>query len=171
VSLEGRTLWLLRSSPLNLRSLVWTKYWVGLTPLLILAFALTLGTNIILRVGTFMMVLSLITITVMSFAIGSLALGFGALFPRFESDNAAEISTGFGGLLFMMVATAYLVAVIMAEAWPVYAFLRGRLAGQPLDRATLLFLIFGFSVAAALSAAAIVLPLRAGVRRVAELDT
>ena len=89
ISLEGRTLWLLKSSPMDLRSLLWSKYWVGVLPLLILALALTAGTNVILRVGTFMMVLSLISITVMTFAIASLALGFGAMFPRFDTENSA----------------------------------------------------------------------------------
>ena len=163
-------LWLLRSSPLNMRALMWTKYWVGLTPLLVLALGLTIGTNIILKVDTFMMVLSIVTITVMSFAIGSIALGFGALFPRFDNDNAAEISTGFGGLLFMMVATGYLVAVVVAEAWPVYAFLHARAEGTAIDRPTMVFLVLGFAIAAALSAAAIILPFRAGVRRITEIE-
>jgi ABC-2 type transport system permease protein len=170
ISLEGRTLWLLRSSPLDLKSLLWTKYWVGLVPLLVLAVALTVGTNIILRVGPFMMTLSLVTIIVMSFAIGALALGLGALFPRLESDNAAEISTGFGGLLFMMAATTYLVAVIAVEAWPVYAFLRARLAGQPLESSQILWLAAGFGAAAALSAAVIIVPLRMAVRRIGEME-
>ena len=34
VSLEGRTLWLLRSSPLPMRDLLWAKFWVGTLPLL-----------------------------------------------------------------------------------------------------------------------------------------
>lgn len=170
VSLEGRTLWLLRSSPLDFRSLVWCKYWVGVVPLLVLAFTITLGTNIVLRVGDFMMVLSLVTITVMTFAIASLALGFGALFPRFETENAAEISTGFGGLLFMMTATAYLAAVVVLEAWPVYAFLQGRMRGFPLDGERMFGLAIGFGLALTLSAVAIVLPLRTAVRRVGELD-
>ena len=37
VSLEGRTLWLLRSSPLPMRELLWSKFWVGTLPLLVLA--------------------------------------------------------------------------------------------------------------------------------------
>ncbi|MBW3555237.1 MAG: hypothetical protein KY466_17145, partial [Gemmatimonadetes bacterium] len=37
ISLEGRTLWLLRSSPLVLRRLIWSKYWVNVVPLLVLA--------------------------------------------------------------------------------------------------------------------------------------
>ena len=37
VSLEGRTLWLLRSSPMPVRDLLWAKFWVGTAPLLVLA--------------------------------------------------------------------------------------------------------------------------------------
>ncbi|HKK08123.1 MAG TPA: hypothetical protein VKA44_04500, partial [Gemmatimonadota bacterium] len=37
LSLEGRTLWLLRSSPLPADTLLWSKFWSGLVPLLILA--------------------------------------------------------------------------------------------------------------------------------------
>ncbi|MGH7471055.1 MAG: putative ABC transporter permease subunit [Longimicrobiales bacterium] len=166
ISLEGRTLWLLRSSPLNLRSLVWSKYWVGITPLLVLAVALTAGTNYILRVGSFMMVLSLVSIIMITFAIASLALGFGASFPRFETDNAAEISTGFGGLLFMMSSVAYLGAVVMLEAWPVYALLETRARGQPLSSAHVGGLVVGLGLAVALSVALIVMPLRAARERI-----
>ncbi|MEE8193826.1 MAG: hypothetical protein V3T74_13860, partial [Gemmatimonadales bacterium] len=35
ISLEGRQMWLLRSSPLDLRALLWSKYWVGTVPLLV----------------------------------------------------------------------------------------------------------------------------------------
>jgi ABC-2 type transport system permease protein len=170
VSLEGRTLWLLRSSPLMLRRLIWTKYWVNLVPLLAVALGLTAGTNYILRVGPFMMALSLATITVMTFAIAALALGFGALFPRFDTANAADISTGFGGLLFMMTATAYLAAVIVLQAWPVYAVLTARMAGTPLTAPDLVWLVAGIGAAATLSAVAIGLPLRLAVRRVGEVE-
>ena len=40
VSLEGRTLWLLRSSPLAMRDLLWAKFWVGTLPLLVLALGI-----------------------------------------------------------------------------------------------------------------------------------
>jgi ABC-2 type transport system permease protein len=170
VSLEGRTLWLLRSSPLELRRLIWTKYWVNLVPLLVVAVGLTAGTNAILRVGPFMMALSLATITVMTFAISALALGFGALFPRFDTANAADISTGFGGLLFMMTATGYLAAVIVLQAWPVYSVLSARVAGAALTDAVVAWMVAGLAGAAFLSALAIVLPLRAAVRRVGEIE-
>jgi ABC-2 type transport system permease protein len=170
VSLEGRNIWLLRSSPLMLRRLIWSKYWVNVVPLLFVAVALTAGTNYILEVGTFVMVLSLVTITVMTFAIAAMALGFGALYPRFDTANAADIPTGFGGLLFMMTAVGYLAAVIVLEAWPVYAVLRARLDGTPLAPEAWLWLGAGLAAAAALSAVAIILPLRMAVRRVGEVE-
>lgn len=170
ISLEGRTLWLLRTAPLDLRLLLWSKYWVGVLPLLVIALALTFGTNLILRVGTFMMVLSLATIVLVTFGIAALALGFGALFPKFDTDNAAEVSTGFGGLMFMMTATTYLGVVIVLEAWPVYAFLRARAEGAPLDAGLYGAMILGLGGALLLSLAVVLLPLQLARRRVQALD-
>lgn len=169
-SLEGRMLWLLRSAPFDLRTLLWTKYWVGVTPLLVLALAITVGTNLILEVGTFMMVLSVATVIAATFAIAALAMGFGTAFPRLDTDNAARISTGFGGLLFMMTSIGYLAAIISLEAWPVYAVLQARLHGVPLDAARWAGLAGGLLAALALSVTAILLPLRVAARRVAEFE-
>lgn len=170
ISLEGRTLWLLKSSPMDLRSLLWSKFWVGVLPLLILALALTAGTNVILRVGTFMMVLSLATITFMTFGIASLALGFGAMFPRFETENSAEISTGFGGLLFMMSAAGYLTVVIVLEAWPVYSVLQAKFRGIPLASSQFVGLGIGLALALAVSIVAVVVPLRIARQKIEEID-
>jgi ABC-2 type transport system permease protein len=170
LSLEGRTLWLLRSAPFEIRTLLWIKYWVGVIPLLVLALAITIGTNLILEVGPFMMALSLGTITAATFALAALAVGFGALFPRLDADNAARISTGFGGLLFMMTALSYLAALIMLEAWPVYAILQARLRGLPLDATRWMGLGGGILGALLLSGVAIVLPLRLAARRIESLE-
>jgi ABC-2 type transport system permease protein len=169
VSLEGRTLWLLRASPLPLRSLLWSKYWVGVVPLLLVAVALTLATNLILRVQGLMLWTSLVTIVMITFAVASMALGLGALFPKFDTDNAAEIPTGFGGLLFMMTAISYLAAVVTLEAWPVLALQQARAAGVD-GTGHVAFLVACYGAAAVLSLAAVVWPLRAAARRIEALD-
>lgn len=129
VSLEGPTLWLLRSSPLRARDFLWSKYWVGAAPLLFMAVALTLGTNLLLKVGPLMMVLSLVTIAAVTLAIAALALAFGTMFPQFETENMAQIPTSIGGLLFMMSAIALLGVVLVVESWPVLSILRERFRG------------------------------------------
>jgi len=42
ISLEGRTMWLLRSSPLAMRELLWSKFWVGTIPLLVMALSIVI---------------------------------------------------------------------------------------------------------------------------------
>ncbi|MBI4538765.1 MAG: hypothetical protein HY704_04550 [Gemmatimonadetes bacterium] len=170
MSIEGRMMWLLRSSPLDVRSVFWSKYWVGTVPLLAVAVPLIVTTNLLLQVSSFLFWLSSGTVIAATFAISALALGFGALYPQFETENVAEIPTSFGGLLFMMAAVAYLAGVVMLEAWPVYLFLRARLQGAPLAQAGLAPLALGLGGALALTALAVAWPLRAGVRKFRELE-
>lgn len=170
LSLEGRTLWLLRTAPFEIRTLLWTKYWVGVLPLLVLALAITIGTNLILDVGAFMMLLSIATITIATFAIAALAVGLGTIFPRLDADNAARISTGFGGLIFMKSALIYLAALISLEAWPVYAILQARLRGVPLDATHWVGLAGGVAGALLLSGITIGIPLRLAMRRIESLE-
>ena len=107
---------------------------------------------------------------ILAFTLTALALGFGALFPNYETENVAEIPTSFGGLLFMMAAVGYLAGVIILEAWPVYSFLSANLAGEPVRNFLSLPLVLGIAGALTLSVVAVVLPLRAGMRKVGALD-
>jgi len=168
VSLEGRQMWLLRSSPLDLRALLWSKYWVGTVPLLVLALLLTGLTNVLLKASPFMMVVSLATICALTLAIAALALGFGALYPQFETENAAQIPTSFGGLVFMMTTIALLAAVIVVLSVPVSAYVRNAFDGLP-TRVTGV-MVAAFGVAAGLCAAATVIPLRIGLRRMENFE-
>src|SRR5512132_350594 len=129
VSLEGRTLWLLRSSPMSMRELLWSKFWVGTLPLLFVALSIVGVTDYLLQVTQFMMAVSIFSITLMTLAVGGLAIGFGTLFPQFETENAAQIPTSFGGLIFMMTSIALIGAVVVLEAKPVYSYLSAQAFG------------------------------------------
>ncbi len=170
VSLEGPTLWLLRSSPLRARDLLWSKYWVGTVPLLVLAVVLTFGTNMLLKVNPVMMLLSLVTITSVTFALAALALTFGTLFPQFETENMAQIPTSVGGLLFMMTAVALLGTVLVLESWPVLTIFRLRLTGVSPSGG--IWLMAGASGLAAvmICLAATILPLRVAMRRIETIE-
>jgi ABC-2 type transport system permease protein len=170
VSLEGRTLWLLRSSPMPVDDLLWAKYWVGTAPLLVLAVGIVWVTNTLLQVSTFMFTVTLMSITLLTFAVSALALCFGTLFPQFETENAAQIPTSFGGLIYMMSAVVLLGAVIVLEARPVYIYLRHHLVGTPAGRGDVWDLVFGFGLAAALCLAATLVPIGVARRRLAAIE-
>ncbi len=169
MSLEGRMMWLLRSSPLDVKTLFWAKYWVGTLPLLLVALPLIVITNVVLKASTFVLVLTTVTMVGVTFALTALALGLGALYPNYETENVAEIPTSFGGLLFMMSAVTYLAGVVVMEAWPVYLFLAARFRPDA-PEVGVLPLVLGGTGVLALTAAAVMLPLRAGVRRVRDLE-
>ena len=168
VSLEGRQMWLLRSSPLDLRALLWSKYWVGTVPLVVLALILTGATNVLLQVSPFMMVMSLVAMVGITLAISAMALGFGAVYPQFETENAAQIPTSFGGLVFMMATVAFLGAVIVVLWQAVYAYTTAVNDG----RAVVVdgWMVMWFTVAALICAAATVIPLIVGLRRMEQFE-
>ncbi|MEX2152244.1 MAG: hypothetical protein WD825_02845 [Gemmatimonadaceae bacterium] len=167
VSLEGRTLWLLRSSPMSMGDLLWAKFWVGTLPLLILAVSIVTVTNYMLAVTPFMFAVSVLTIVFMTFAVAGLAIGFGTLFPQFETENAAQIPTSFGGLLFMMSAIAVIAGVVILEARPVYSYLYQQTSGEP---ANPLEMIVGFGLAALLCVAATIIPIKIALRRLENVE-
>jgi ABC-2 type transport system permease protein len=163
ISLEGRQMWLLRSSPLDPRTMLWSKYWMGTIPLVVLALAITGLTNSLLQVSAFMMAVSLVTIVLYTVAVSALALAFGVFYPQFGTENAAQIPTSFGGIVYMMASLSLLAVVIMIEAVPVTAQLRAWQRGEHLT-ATPEILIAG-ALVVALCAGATLIPLRLSARR------
>lgn len=168
VSLEGRQMWLLRSSPLELRAMLWAKYWVGTIPLLVLALSITILTNVLLRATPFMMAVGVGTILLLTLAISAMALAFGALYPQFETENAAQIPTSFGGLVFMMATIALLAVVIVIESVPVYRYLRSAFDQEPLTITPLM--VGAFGLAAAVCLAATIIPLKIALKRIEEYE-
>jgi len=169
MSIEGRMMWLIRSSPIDVGTLFWSKYWVGTVPLLVVALPLIVGTNIVLEASPFILTLTSITMVGITFALTALALGFGALYPNYHTENVAEIPTSFGGLLFMMAAVIYLAGVVILEAWPVYLFLSSRFRGGE-AQVSMAPLLMGVAGAGVLTILATWLPLRAGIRKVQSAD-
>jgi ABC-2 type transport system permease protein len=167
VSLEGRTFWLLRSSPLSMRELLWAKFWVGTLPLLLLALAIVGTTDYLLQVTSFMFAVSIFSITFMTLAIAGLALGFGTMFPQFETENAAQIPTSFGGLVFMMTAIALIGGVIILEAKPVYSYLTAKAFG---GEASPVEMIVGFGAAVVVCAATTLVPIEIALRRLEAVE-
>jgi ABC-2 type transport system permease protein len=115
-----------------------------------------------------MMAVSLGAILALTLAIGAMALGFGALYPQFETENAAQIPTSFGGLVFMMATIALLAIVIVLLAGPVYAYLRAANAGETVQFGA--GAIGSFIGAAVLCAVATIAPLKASLRKMEQFE-
>ncbi len=164
VSLEGKAFWILQTSPISLRSLLWSKFWLNLLPLLFLGEILVFLSNVLLRVPPWMMTLSLITVFLMTFGITAIGVGVGALYPKFDYDHAAEIPTSFGGVICMILSIAFIGATVMIEAWPVYLL---AMEGLNPGNASVGVWVIAPSLAAVLVLAIVVVivPIKLGLKR------
>ena len=120
VSLEGDAFWIVKSSPVSVRTFLWIKFFVYFLPLLFLTEGLIVVTNLLLHVTPFMMVLSVLTLFFMVPGIVSMGIGLGASYPDFHSEDPAQSVTSLGGLTYMTLCMGFIGAVIVLEAGPVY---------------------------------------------------
>lgn len=170
ISLEGRSFWIVKTAPLVLSRLWWSKFWVGLVPLLVLGEVLVLATNYYLRVIPLMMWLSGLTLFGLTFGVVSLGLAVGAAFPKFDADNPSKVAAGMGGLVYMILCMSFIGAVVVLEAWPVYALFSSRLYGTPLSGFAQASVVGSFAAALALGVGVFVVSTRYGIRRLGAIE-
>ena len=169
VSMEREAFWLVRTSPLSLRSFLWIKFFIYFLPLLLLTEILVVATNILLNVTTFMMALSTVTVFFLVPGIVAMGIGLGAGYPDFKAENPTQTVTSFGGLIFMILCAGYIGAVILIEAGPVYQIFMAHVHGRPLAPVIWLWIIGSFGTALVFSILAIILPMRFGENRLTRL--
>jgi ABC-2 type transport system permease protein len=164
VSAEGRAFWIIRSSPLSIRRFLWGKFVVYLVPMLVLGQVLIVFTNRLLQVTPFMMGLLAATMFFCVFGIVAMGVGLGAMYPRFRYENIAQVSTGFGGVVYMMTSSLFMAVVILLEAVPVYVIFMSGVRGTALTAYQYAWMIPLFLLVLVVQAAAVVIPMRIGVR-------
>jgi len=170
VSAEGEAYWIVRSSPLRVKRYLWGKYLLFLLPMLLFAEILIIVTNYFLDVSGLMMFLSSITMFFMVSGVVALGIGFGAAYPDFKHQNIAQVSTGFGGALYMMVTALFIAVIVVLEAGPVYILFISNVKGNPITTYQWLFIIVSFLAALVINVIAVVKPMRMGKRALQEYE-
>jgi ABC-2 type transport system permease protein len=170
ISLEGKSFWVIMSAPIELRRLIWSKFWTSLVPLLLLAEALIVLSNTFLHVTQFMMIISTVTIFLITIAIVSIGIGIGAVYPRFRVEDVAQIHSGFGGLIYMIICVTFIVLVIFLEAWPTYLIFMARTRKYFLSYLQWIEVIFCFCLTVSIILAAIFIPIKIGLKRLSRIE-
>lgn len=169
VSLEREAFWLVKTSPLSIRTFLWIKFFIYYLPLLILTEVLIAATNILLQVTPFMMILSTLTVFFVVPGIVALGIGLGAAYPDFKAENPTQTITSFGGLVFMIACAGYIGLVVLIEAGPVYNLFMAGIRNKFISLSAWIWIIGSFGLVLVLSLLAIFLPMRFGRRRLSQL--
>ncbi|MDY7036059.1 MAG: hypothetical protein SV375_07870, partial [Thermodesulfobacteriota bacterium] len=170
ISSEGKAFWIIRSSPLSIKRFLWGKYTFYLFPMLLLGEVLIIMTNYLLDVTPFMMFLSSITMFLAVFGIVALGIGFGSLYPNFRYENIAQVATGFGGLMYMMVTAIFMAMIIILEAGPVYLIFMADYKGEAISGLKWLFIIPSFIAVLLLNVLAVYKPMNMGLEALKRLE-
>jgi ABC-2 type transport system permease protein len=162
VSSEGAAFWIIRTSPIALRDFLWSKFWTGLVPVLLLTEVLTIAANEFLGVDPFLKVAAAAAILCMSFALVGLGVGLGARYPRFGADPT-QVAGSYGGVAFMVQAVLFVLVTIVIVGWPssIYVFRHAR--GLPMTSPQQLLAAGCFVSAIVLSVAVWLGSMRSGV--------
>jgi ABC-2 type transport system permease protein len=171
VSLEGHCWWVLRAAPVKLTTLWWSKFVLAFLPLAILGEGLIVVTNRYLGVQAGLTVVFMATLLLVVAAIVSLGLAFGAAYPRLDTKNAAQIATGFGGVVYMVSCFALIAAVTALEIWPVSRLFWRRLSAAPPTEGEMILIAAIFGLIAAGTLAVWAAARRAALRALARLPS
>ena len=163
VSAEGAAFWIIRTSPISMRDFLWSKFWTGLLPVLILTEVLTIAANQFLGVDPFLKAMAAAAIFFMSFALVGLAVGLGARYPRFNAD-VTQVAGSYGGVAFMIQAVLFVIVMILLLGWPSSMYLFQRVRRAPLSIAQEWLMGGCLAAAAALCTTIWLASMRSGIR-------
>ncbi len=161
-SLEGKRLWIVGMAPLGMVRIVQAKFLLATFASLAVTLGLIWLSCSMLTMPWERTLYFAAAITIMTITLNGLAIGLGALYPNFKEDNPSKIVSGFGGTFCLVLSFLYIVAAVLLLAFSSPWLPSGRL--HP-DR-----MLLGWAGFAVLSVLLGVLPLRLGLRRVANVE-
>lgn len=170
ISAEGGSFWVIRSSPVTMKRLLWGKYLLSITPMIILGEMLIVLTNHFLHVSLFMMVLSAGTMFFAVFGIIAMAIGFGAMYPRFKYENISQVSTGFGGLMYMISSVLFMAVIILLETGPVRILFMAEMRGMKIVALQWLLIVLAFLSVFLLICFTVYQSMRLGIKALEEYE-
>jgi ABC-2 type transport system permease protein len=163
VSAEGHAFWIVRSAPISLRDFLWSKFWIGLVPVLVFTETLTIAANELLDVEPLLKIVAAAAIVLITFALVGLATGLGARYPRFGVDPT-QAAGSYGGVAFMILAVLFILVMVVLIGWPSTRYVFRQSRGLEWTLRDQLFMAASFTAAVAISVATWIGGMRFGLR-------
>jgi ABC-2 type transport system permease protein len=125
MSLDLKRFWFLGLTPLSIQRILGEKYFlcvgftVGITGPLALLSGLMLGVSPLLLAS------SIVSVLFMGIAISGLSVGLGAVYPNPRASSPAEVISGFGGTVVLVLNMVYICVTLALLGIPLYCHLKG----------------------------------------------
>jgi ABC-2 type transport system permease protein len=165
ISLEGRSYWFVRSSPLTINQLVLSKYMIFGLPIFFIGMLLVVMANLLLGVPNLMMLMTISASVFVLLAVISIVMGYGVGNPEFNYENVAKLALGFNAVTCVILSSTYIAICMSLLFVPITMVMRQQLADHTfplLYWLGALLCVIGFVV---FSIYIIVAPIRWGINR------
>jgi ABC-2 type transport system permease protein len=176
LSLEGSRFWILGLLPLQRDQLLWGKFAFSMTGGCLIAGGLVLASDLMLLMPVLPLLLHLLTVTVLAAGLSGLSVGLGACMPNFRESDPSKIAAGFGGTLNLVAGLLFLLLILglMAAPWHMGTYLAMIPFLSDIEPGSTLlsegFIGTGVVLGLIAGIACVVLPLRAGIRALREME-
>ena len=169
MSLEGKKFWILGLLPMRRDRLLWGKFYFAAAGSLLLAESLVIVGDILLGIGPVAVGLHVLAVAVLALGLSGLSVGLGATMPNFRETDPSKIAVGFGGTLNLIAGLLFLILTIGTMAAPYHI---GKIAHSsgPLPAEWIAGILAGTLAGLSLGLAAVVVPLRLGIRTLRQME-
>jgi len=132
LSLEGRTFWVVRSSPLDLSSLYFHKLRFSMILTVVLAELLVFGSLPVFSSDPFLTLIGAFCGFLAAVALTTLHLGTGAAFALYREKNPVRVASSHGASLAFLGSMVYLLILVLLLVVPLVNYFQGLLlSGLP----------------------------------------
>jgi ABC-2 type transport system permease protein len=159
-------MWAIYTSPLRMERFLLGKFIMYFPPLLFIGELLVVVSNWLLQVDAYVMQVSIVGVFFITIGVVGMAVGMGAMYPKFKYENISEISSGTGGILFIISSLIYVGLVLVLGARPMYVHFTQIFVGGADDLEVMSF----YALVIALSFYVAIEPMRRGIRYLKEKD-
>ncbi|MCF7827105.1 MAG: hypothetical protein K9M55_12275 [Candidatus Marinimicrobia bacterium] len=161
ISMEGRSLWMLQMAPFSMKKVFIEKFWFAFFVLFTLTELVALISNYFLGQRMEIAILASGFQLLTSLALISLSLGLGAVYAQFNESNPMKISSGYGGIITVVLSLIYVGFSVTSLVFIINLF-------QKQGSGMLIGFIVGFIVV--LTGLYTWLPLKWGVRAISSYE-
>jgi ABC-2 type transport system permease protein len=141
VSMEGKSFWLLLSSPIERSKIYRVKFILGLGGVIVLAMVVAVATNIpFVRLSAsrpLLMYSGVFTAFWISLTMVAMNLGFGGFFANYAEKNPIRIASSQGATLTFLATLLYLIATVTVLILPLNSYFQFIFVFEEFDPATI----------------------------------
>ncbi len=102
ISLEGKSFWIIKSSPLSTKAFLKAKFNSFLFPISLISLMIFLSGTFSINSSFKYMTLTAIASFFIAYSFTAIGIAFGAIFSKFDWNDSAQLTVGLGSIIYML---------------------------------------------------------------------